>query len=80
MKTVSVKVPDALDSKLAAAVKRRRAGKSALVRATLEQYLDEARGPRAGSVFDLAERLAGCVKTAPRDLSTDPRHLKNLGK
>jgi Arc/MetJ-type ribon-helix-helix transcriptional regulator len=80
MKTLSFKVSEALDRKLAAAVKRRGRRKSDVVREALERYLDEAQGARAGSVLELAGNLAGCIKRAPRDLSTNPRHLAGLGK
>jgi Arc/MetJ-type ribon-helix-helix transcriptional regulator len=80
MKTLSVKVPEALDRRLTAAIKRRGARKSVVVREALERYLDETQGAPTGSVLDLAGDLAGCVKQAPRDLSSNPRHLSGLGK
>jgi predicted DNA-binding protein len=80
MKVLSLKVPQALDRRLAAAVRHRREGKSALVRQALERYLDEVQEPRRGSFLYLAGNLVGCVKDAPADLSSNPRYLADLGK
>lgn len=80
MKVLSLKVPEALDRKLAAAVRRRGARKSELVRQALERYLDEVQEPRRGSFLYLAGDLVGCVKDAPADLSSNPRRLADFGK
>lgn len=80
MKILSFKVPEALDRKLAAVVKRRRVQKSAVVREALRQYLDESHEVRRGSFLELVGDLVGCVKDAPADLSSNPRHLEDLGK
>ena len=77
MKVLSLKVPEALDRKLTAAVKRRGVPKSAVVRQALEQYLDESGEIRRGSFLELAGDLVGSIKDAPADLSTNPRHLAN---
>lgn len=79
MKMLSVKVPEALDRKLAAAARRHRACKSALVRKALERYLDDTQELGRGSFLDLASDLVGCVKDAPADLSSNPRHLADFG-
>lgn len=80
MRTLSLKLPQALDRKLAAVVKRRGARKSDVVREALERYLEGTPEARNGSVVELAGELVGCVTDAPRDLSTNPRHLADLGK
>ena len=80
MKTLSFKVPAALDRKLAAVVKRRGVRKSALVREALARYLEGSSELRRGSFLDLAGDLAGCVKGAPADLSSNPRHLADFGR
>jgi predicted transcriptional regulator len=80
MKTLSFKLPAALERRLAAVVKRRGVRKSALVREALSRYLDESSELRHGSFLDLAGELFGCVKGAPADLSSNPRHLANFGK
>lgn len=80
MKVLSLKVTDTLDRKLAAVVRRRGMAKSAVVREALNQYLDESEEIRGGSILDLAGDLVGCVKDAPADLSSNPRHLADFGK
>jgi Arc/MetJ-type ribon-helix-helix transcriptional regulator len=80
MKVLSVKVPEALDRKIMAAVKRRRMQKSVVVREALERYLDETHEARSGSFLDLAGDLIGCVKDAPADLSSNPKHLDGYGR
>ena len=79
MRTLSFKVPEALDRKLEQAVKRRRVGKSVIVREALERYLDASNESR-GSFLDATGHLHGCVKDAPADLSSNPRHLVDFGK
>ncbi|MPZ45131.1 MAG: ribbon-helix-helix protein, CopG family [Betaproteobacteria bacterium] len=80
MKVLSLKVSESLDRKLAAVVKRRRIPKSVVVREAIEQYLDESREVRGGSFLELAGDLVGCVKDAPRDLSSNPKHMEGYGK
>jgi metal-responsive CopG/Arc/MetJ family transcriptional regulator len=80
MKVLSFKVPEALDRKLSAVVKRRGVARSDVVREALVHYLDNAREVRRGSFLDLAGELVGCVKDAPADLSSNPRHLADFGK
>ena len=80
MKVLSLKVPETLDRKLSVVVKRRGMQKSVVVREALEQYLDESRVVRSGSFLDLAGDLVGCVKDAPADLSSNPKHLDRYGR
>lgn len=80
MKVLSLKVPETLDRKLSAVVKRRGMQKSVVVREALEQYLDESREVRSGSFLDLAGDLIGCVKDAPTDLSSNPKRLDGYGR
>ena len=79
MKTLSVKLPDALDTRVAAIARRRRMSKSALVRSALERLSAQRGQPRSGSALDLARDLAGCV-SGPADLSVNKTHLKNFGR
>jgi hypothetical protein len=79
MKTLSLKVPAALDRRLAAVVARRGISKSQAIRAALEAYLDAEGSAGRGSVLDLAADLVGCVR-GPGDLSINPKHLKDFGK
>lgn len=79
MKTLSVKVPSALEVELTVAATRRGLSKSALIRAALEGALTSGRGRQAGSFLALARDLAGCV-AGPKDLSHSPRHLRDYGR
>ena len=80
MRVLSFKIPDALERKLSAVVKRRRVGKSDVMREALVRYLDSTSEVRRASFLDLAGDLVGCVKDAPPDLSSNPRHLADFGK
>lgn len=80
MKVLSLKVPEQLDRKLSAVVKRRGMRKSVVVREALERYVDESREIRKGSFLDLAGDLVGCVKDAPADLASKPKHRDGYGR
>ena len=79
MKTLSLKLPDALEARLRASAERRNTSKSALVREALESYLAGADGSQAGSCLDLAGDLAGCLE-GPGDLSHNPKHMEGYGR
>ena len=80
MKTLSLEITEALNRKLAALVRRKGVHRSIVVREALSRYLDESPEVRRGSFLDLAGDLFGCVKTAPPDLSSNPRRLAGFGK
>lgn len=75
MVTISLKVPDTLDSRLAEKARRRRSSKSGVIRECVEKALPAPRKDCAASCFDLARDLAGCLK-GPRDIATNPKYLK----
>jgi hypothetical protein len=79
MKTLSLKIPQSVDVRLAALARSRKQTKSALVRAALEAYLGHEK-PAAGlSCLDLVADLVGCFE-GPGDLSHHKRHLRGYGK
>jgi predicted DNA-binding protein len=78
MKALSVKLPDPLETRLAAAAKKRRVSKSSLVRDALEAFL-EADGIQAGSALDVVRDLAGSIH-GPGDLSYNKAHLRDFGR
>jgi Arc/MetJ-type ribon-helix-helix transcriptional regulator len=79
MKNLSLKLPDALDVKLRAVARKRRASKSDVVRAALESYLAGRSGAAARSVLDLAGDLVGCLE-GPGDLSYNKKYMRGFGK
>ena len=79
MKTMSLKLTEALDEKLSAVAQRRGASKSALVREALEAYIQNEKGIRPGSCLEMAKDLMGIVE-GPADLSFHKRHMKGFGK
>lgn len=80
MKTVTVKLPPALNARLDRAAKQRGQSKSDVVREALESLLNGLRGTRpARSALDLAGDLVGSIE-GPGDLSTNPKYLEGLGR
>jgi hypothetical protein len=80
MKTLSLKLPPRLRSRLERAAKQRGQSKSEVVRAALEQFLnDERAGKGPLSALELAGDLVGCVE-GPGDLSTNPRYMEGFGQ
>jgi len=79
MKSLSLKLPDALDAKLAAVARKRRASKSAVVREALEAYIAHGGKVIPGSALDLAKDLAGCLE-GPGDLSYNKRYMRGFGR
>jgi hypothetical protein len=79
MTTISLKVPDTLNSRLAEEAQRRHTSKSAVVRECIEKVLFAPRKDRGASCLDLAGDLAGCL-TGPRDIATNPKYLKDFGQ
>jgi metal-responsive CopG/Arc/MetJ family transcriptional regulator len=79
MRTLSVKLPDALDAKLTAAARRRNTTRSSVVRKALEAALRDDRKPRHDSALDLARTLVGCIE-GPSDLSINKAYFKPFGR
>jgi hypothetical protein len=80
MKTLSLKLPDALAAKLGAAAKKRQASKSVLVREALEAYLSNGGRRQPGSFLDLAGDLIGSLNGGPGDLAHNKKHLEAYGR
>jgi predicted transcriptional regulator len=75
MRTVSFKLPEALDEELGRLARRRGASKSELAREALEAL---ARGKRR-SVTAVAGKLVGALE-GPTDLSVNAKHLDGYGR
>jgi predicted transcriptional regulator len=78
MKTLSLKLPDALDDQLEALASRQRTSKSAVVREAISGYLKESSAPARASFTALAGDLVGSIE-GPEDLSFNPDHLAGFG-
>ncbi|MEW6246343.1 MAG: CopG family transcriptional regulator [Nitrospirota bacterium] len=79
MKTLSIKLDEALCARILAVAKQRGATQSDVVRDAILTHLEPMRGKLAGSALDLAKDLAGCV-AGPPDLSTNKTHLRGFGR
>ncbi len=80
MKTISLKLPSRLSSRLDQAAKQRGQSKSEIVRTALEQFLNGAQsGQRPLSALELAGDLVGCAD-GPSDLATNPKYMEGLGE
>ncbi len=76
MKTISLKLPIALNAKLKLVAKRRNTNRSAIVREALEMYLNRKEKPLRGSFTDLAGDLIGCLDGGPGELA----HIRSIWK
>ena len=79
MKTLTVKVPEKLDLKLAAVAAKRGESKSNLIRTAIESILNANEAIALNSCLDMAKDLVGSVE-GPSDLSYHKKHLKGYGK
>jgi ribbon-helix-helix CopG family protein len=79
MKTVSLKLADALLRKLERAARARGESKSEVIRSALEQYLDGEPTIPPGSALEAARPWIGCVE-GPGDLATNPKYLEGFGE
>ena len=77
---ISARIPDALGQRLRKHARMKGTPESAVVREALETFLAKSASVR--SAFEVAREagLIGCVRGAPRDLSTHPRHWEGFGK
>jgi Arc/MetJ-type ribon-helix-helix transcriptional regulator len=79
MKTLTVKIPDELASKIDSAARKQKRTRSELVRGALASYLEKPKVSQGISALDVAGKLVGCFE-GPEDLSTDGRYLDDYGK
>jgi predicted DNA-binding protein len=76
---ITVRVPANLGARLRDRSRVKGQTPSDVIRVALESYLGE--GTSTGSAYDLAEAagLIGCVRRAPKDLSTNRLHFEGFG-
>ena len=75
MRTVSFKLPEALDDALSELARRRKSSRSALVREALKVLTAGGRRSVTAAADELIKALDG-----PTDLSTGRRHMGGYGK
>jgi hypothetical protein len=80
MTTITCKIPDELNAQLDAEAARKLLPKSALVREAIERSLKHGRKARRQTAFDRVKHLCGIIKDGPKDLSTNPKYMKDFGK
>ena len=78
MTTMSLKVPEVLERRLARLAESRGASRSEVIREALERFLDET-SAHPDSCLALASDLIGCVE-GPADLSHNKKLLEGFGK
>lgn len=79
MKTLSLKLPEALDCQIDVIAKQWGSSKAAVVRRALDAYLASEPLPRSVSALDLAGELVGVLE-GPDDLSYRAEHLRGYGE
>lgn len=82
MKTITLRVPEVLESRIAGLARDRGTSKSAVVREAVETYLNEATEGRTGSMSERVEDLLGAIDGphAPTDLASNEKHLEGYGQ
>jgi predicted DNA-binding protein len=81
MNTLTIKLPAALEAKLALASRREHLTKSELVRRAVAAYVERPSGlgPFV-SALEQAGDLVGCFKGGPKDLASNRKHMARFGK
>jgi hypothetical protein len=79
MKTISVKLPDALRVRLEAEAARRGLSLGAVVREAAETYVVKSPTQKKLTLYERSKDLCGCIKGGPGDLSTNPKYLEDMG-
>lgn len=79
MKTLSLKLPDELATRIGVVAREMGSNKSEVVRKALEAYLANEPTQRQGSALDLAGDLVGALE-GPEDLSHQDVHMRGYGE
>ena len=77
MKTISLKVDEALNGWLEAEAKKLGRSKSDLAREALNEKRQGRRGP---SLHDLMKDYCGIIKGGPSDYATNKKYMKGFGR
>ena len=78
MLTVSLKIPEEVDRRVAVVARRAGISKSAVIREAIEERLAKTPRSATASFLDLAADLAGCVD-GPEDLASHAKHMAGYG-
>ena len=78
MSTLTLKVPDLLNTQLNSYAKQKGLSKSEIVRIALLEYFSRDDTKFEGSILDLSEDLAGSIE-APSDTSINKDYLEGYG-
>lgn len=79
MKMFTVKLPEFLESRLAALARERKTSKSKVAREALMDYISRDSNKSTGSFLELAGDLVGSVE-GPQDLSVNKSYMRGYGK
>jgi len=76
---ITIRIPESLGKRLKKSAGLKGQPESEVVREALEGYLRQNAGQ---SAFEMAKQagLIGRLKGAPKDLSTNPRHMRGFGE
>ncbi len=77
MSSSPIKLPEPLDRKLTALAKKRHTTRAKVLQEALNAYDEQPKRPTVGA---LAADLIGSVDDAPKDLSTNPKHMSGFGR
>ncbi len=79
MKTVTLKISDDMSTRLSLLARQGGTNRSEIIRKALQEYLSREQQGVAGSFFEMAEDIVGCVD-GPPDLSRNKARLAGYGK
>jgi hypothetical protein len=79
MTTITCKITEELDARLATMARRERVSKSQILREALESSLTRSKRTSQPRAIDLVRHLRGTLR-GPSDLATDPKHMKGYGE
>ena len=83
MKTITIKLPEDLDARLAKRAKRLGVSKSEVAREALKRNLEEGNShsvEEEPSAYDVMKKGMGCVDSGVNDLATNPTYMEGFGK
>lgn len=78
MKTLTLKLPETLDTRLNTYARKKGLRKSEIVRLALTEYIAREDAGISGSFCDLSQDIVGSIE-GPADLSSNKKYLKSYG-